>query len=303
MAVPAGKRYREDSFASDNEFSEDSVGIFPSENESDDDDDTRECFFPSEESNQANMDSHTINLSDSSLSQQEMPETEEIGEEMVRIGKILVSTCCENFCLRRLTAMDVIASKAEQSQCKNRSECTDWLFTKLRENSSETNKGDLQTRYFVAGKEICSSAWCKLFSVSHRTLQRMQSKLTFEDGIQHGNSTCSQVHHSQSLATICERLRSTEFCIPEMNSKYPLNASENTSEIVHSTKTNSSIIDQLTVQNAKPLSEDSQHECYDRDTSNFAPAIAYDLLEKCLDLNPHVRITAHQALQHPFLSS
>ena len=115
--------------------------------------------------------------------------------------------------------------------------------------------------------------------------------------------TCSQVHHSQSLATICERLRSTEFYIPEMNSKYPLNASENTSEIVHSTKTNSSIIDQLTVQNAKPLSEDSQRECYDRDTSNFAPAIAYDLLEKCLDLNPHVRITAHQALQHPFLSS
>lgn len=191
MAGPSRKRYREDSFASDNEFSEDSVGpdgIFPSESESDEDDDTRECFFPSEESNQANMDSHTINLSDSSLSQQEMPETEEIGEEMVHIGEILVSTCCENFCLRRLTAMDVIASKAEQSQCQNRSERSNWLFTKLRENSSETNKGDLQTRYFVAGKEICSSAWCKLFSVSHRTLQRMQSKLTFEDGIQHGNS-------------------------------------------------------------------------------------------------------------------
>ena len=71
------------------------------------------------------MDSHTINLSDSSFNQQEMPETEEIGEEMVRIGKILVSTCCENYYLCRLTAMDVIASKAEQSQCKKRSERID----------------------------------------------------------------------------------------------------------------------------------------------------------------------------------
>ena len=101
MAGPALKRYRrgyrKDSFASDNVFNEDSVGlgdIFPSAKEREDVDDTRERFFSSKESNQANMDSHTITLSDSSLSQQEMPETEEIGEEMVRIGKILVSTCC-----------------------------------------------------------------------------------------------------------------------------------------------------------------------------------------------------------------
>jgi len=36
---------------------------------------------------------------------------------------------------------------------------------------------------------------------------------------------------------------------------------------------------------------------------NFAPAVAYDLLEKCLDLNPFTRITASLALQHPFLNS
>ena len=78
-------------------MNEDSVGpggIFPSAKEREDDDDTRERFFSSKESNQANMDSHTVSLSDSSLSQQEMPEAEEIGEEMVLIGKILVLTCC-----------------------------------------------------------------------------------------------------------------------------------------------------------------------------------------------------------------
>ena len=36
---------------------------------------------------------------------------------------------------------------------------------------------------------------------------------------------------------------------------------------------------------------------------NFATPSAYNLLEKCLDLNPFTRITASQALQHPFLSN
>ena len=38
-----------------------------------------------------------------------------------------------------------------------------------------------------------------------------------------------------------------------------------------------------------------------RDIPSFSPAVAYGLLEKCLDLNPFTRITASQALQHPFL--
>ena len=34
--------------------------------------------------------------------------------------------------------------------------------------------------------------------------------------------------------------------------------------------------------------------------SEYVPASAYDLLEKCLDLNPKTRITACDALSHPF---
>ena len=30
---------------------------------------------------------------------------------------------------------------------------------------------------------------------------------------------------------------------------------------------------------------------------------AYDLLERCLDLNPHTRITAAEALEHPFFKN
>ena len=60
----------------------------------------------------------------------------------------------------------------------------DFNFKKLKQLLLQ----DLLTRYFVAGKEIFSFAWCKFFSISHCTLQRMQSKLTVEDGIQPGNS-------------------------------------------------------------------------------------------------------------------
>ena len=123
-------------------------------------------------------------LSDSSLSDPEIPE--EIDDELVSIGKMLVSTCCENFCLRHLTAMDVIGCKAELKS-KNRRERNDWLFRKLQDSSTKTSKESVQTRYFVAGKEICSSAWCKLFGMSCRTLTRMQRKLTFDEGIHHGN--------------------------------------------------------------------------------------------------------------------
>lgn len=118
-----------------------------------------------------------------------MPEpTENIGEEMASIGKMLVSSCCEKFCLRHLSAVDIIACKSEEiSQCKNRTERNEWLFMKLRENSTETSRGNVQTKYFIAGKEVCSSAWCKVFEISNRTLQRMQRKLVFDDGMQHGN--------------------------------------------------------------------------------------------------------------------
>lgn len=36
--------------------------------------------------------------------------------------------------------------------------------------------------------------------------------------------------------------------------------------------------------------------------SGYVPTSAYNLLEKCLDLNPSTRITAAEALRHPFLS-
>ena len=45
----------------------------------------------------------------------------------------------------------------------------------------------IATRYFVAGKDFCATAWCKVFSKSYRTLQKMEQKITFAEKVEHGN--------------------------------------------------------------------------------------------------------------------
>lgn len=63
--------------------------------------------------------------------------------------------------------------------------------------------------------------------------------------------------------------------------------------------------------NSKSIEEGKDHEHLDgtKCTSNCCkccwaiPSSAYDLLQRCLDLNPQTRITASQALQHPFFAT
>lgn len=95
-----------------------------------------------------------------------------VGKELTKIGNILISTCCDKFCLRHLTVMDVIDCKREIVHCKTAADRKKWLHAKLADSSSESSKGVVQTRYFVAGKKFCSSAWC-----TRRTLQKMQQRI------------------------------------------------------------------------------------------------------------------------------
>ena len=47
----------------------------------------------------------------------------------------------------------------------------------------------------------------------------------------------------------------------------------------------------------------SQCDCHCGSCSQYVPNSAYDFLEKCLDVNPTTRITASEALNHPFLAN
>jgi len=75
---------------------------------------------------------------------------------------------------------------------------------------------------------------------------------------------CLPLHPAQSLSTVCQRLRSTRF--PALISP---DTGDNTS---------------MTQSDSKEL-------------------LAYNLLQKCLELTPSLRITAGQALKHPFLKN
>ena len=44
-------------------------------------------------------------------------ESDDFGQEMAEVEKLLVSSCCNNFCLRYLTAMDIIACKKDYACC------------------------------------------------------------------------------------------------------------------------------------------------------------------------------------------
>ena len=46
----------------------------------------------------------------------------------------------------------------------------------------------------------------------------------------------------------------------------------------------------------------SQSQCRDPNSWDAAPDSVFHLLYRCLDLNPETRITAEQALQHPFIA-
>jgi len=208
---PPCKRYckePDDSSSSDDELvewsdSSDFSGfdsIFPSDSETISEDSEGEwCFFPSEDNNQPTVRPRRSSDFDSScelLGVDEARNQENASYELKRIGTVLISSCCDKFCLRHLTALDVINSRREISQQKSQTDHKRWLHDKLLDSSSETvNNGPTITKYFVAGKEICAMAWCKVYSLSFRTLQRMLQKTSSDHmTTEHGNLRKKQLN-------------------------------------------------------------------------------------------------------------
>jgi len=97
----------------------------------------------------------------------------------------------------------------------------------------------------------------------------------------HKEITCLPSCHPQNLTEIYEHLRSV---LPKVDSKR-----------LHSISPNCTVMFEPTFKNSSPLGS-----TYKDTSQNFTSAVAYDLLERCLDVNPFTRITSSQALQHPF---
>ena len=190
MATPCNKRYCQRKDDLDDEDFDDFEAVFPSDEE-DEPSQSKDCFFPSESSNLTVIELHESeseaenSLSVSSLSESGSESDEDLtcDTELEKIGTILVSPCCKKECLRLLTAMDAINSRKEINQFKNKADQRKWLHQMLTDSSSQSNDGIVNTAYFIAGKEVCPVAWCKVYSISQRTFKRLHQQVTFCDSL------------------------------------------------------------------------------------------------------------------------
>ena len=161
-----------------------------------------EFLYPSEESNHSNQAVPATESGCSSLDHDYTPAIAEVSvaenEELEMIGKMLVGVCCDKECFRHLTANDIITARTDFVQL-TKPEQKQYLFTKLRENSSESS-GKIETKYFLAGKEICCISWTKIYSISVRTLTRMLKDISFgEKHVAHKNQGKKRVNTKKEL--------------------------------------------------------------------------------------------------------
>jgi len=65
----------------------------------------------------------------------------------------------------------------------------------------------MQDIYFIVGKEVCGLAWCKVYSISQRKLNRMLKDISFgECTVVHGNMGKKRVNtKADSVAVWMER--------------------------------------------------------------------------------------------------
>lgn len=89
-------------------------------------------------------------------------------------------------------------------------------------------------------------------------------------------------HHAQNLCEVCSHLKHA--------SKHPESVNKAYQKDSNCTCNDSHVLSQSNIHPSKG-------------TWTTAPLAAYDLLQKCLELNPSLRITAAEALNHPFLQS
>ena len=199
LPSPLSKRCRLETCSTEEE-SDLPEEIFPSEDESQSDaEPSCDVFYPSEDSNLVSEVEFLDKLNENSLTsathvhsalndENDKPDAAEETAELRKIGQLLVGTCCNQLCLRHLTATDIISSKANFVAMTGTKQ-KQYLIDRIKEGSCECNpkSGEVTTKYFVAGKEICGTAWAQVYGISPRTLCRMLKQLANMEEATHGN--------------------------------------------------------------------------------------------------------------------
>ena len=96
-------------------------------------------------------------------------------QELALVGPLLISCCCKNECTLNLCANDVLNTR-KHFNLKSATEKRKWLMDRLR-NDSQITGTDVITKFIVAGKELCKETWCKVLSVSVKTVSGLIGQL------------------------------------------------------------------------------------------------------------------------------
>ncbi|XP_037260375.1 cell division cycle 7-related protein kinase isoform X1 [Falco rusticolus] len=149
--------------------------------------------------------------------------------------------------------------------------------------------------FYKASDDLTALAQIMTVRGSRETIQAAK---TFGKSI-----LCTQVVPAQNLRTLCERLRGTNSSCERSESEVPRQSVNDAALPV--TVDNSCAPETLgkKIQHLKSFQEgDGALEMKATDMKGWdqVPDEAYDLLDKLLDLNPATRITAKEALLHPF---
>ena len=107
--------------------------------------------------------------------------------DLAEVSHILVGKCCSGECLLKLCARDVIPIRRKMRSF-GLNEKRQWMTDKVLENSQAIEPGKINTRFFVAGREVCKSAWCTVHGVSSRQLSRVTNRVSLgQVTTEHGN--------------------------------------------------------------------------------------------------------------------
>lgn len=88
------------------------------------------------------------------------------------ISRVLISSCCDKPCLFYLCAHDIITARQKFTSLGANTQ-RQWLTDKVIENIHIAAGGKLVMTYFIAGREVCQSAWCNVLSLSPKRVSRV----------------------------------------------------------------------------------------------------------------------------------
>ncbi|XP_009086794.2 cell division cycle 7-related protein kinase isoform X3 [Serinus canaria] len=149
--------------------------------------------------------------------------------------------------------------------------------------------------FFKASDDLTALAQIMTVRGSRETIQAAR---TFGKSV-----VCTQVVPTQNLRTLCEKLRGTNSSCKRPQGEGPSRSENNTALSIAADKPCAPETLGKQVQHLQSLQEgDGALEMKATDMKGWdqVPDEAYDLLDKLLDLNPATRITAKEALLHPF---